>query len=211
MQYTNQILKSIVPQLFATACFLLATPVLANDRGQESVADATAAADAFVCFNGDFSFAVEAVTGWTIDHGVSRTEGVCAATYPTSAAHNTSPFAMAEAVFFITVTPRFREGALMTYDEVQAAVAERMREQKGELEIRNGDPISLAQKSVVVRKYFPDEAKANATAKSWDSFAFVEEKSHVVSIVLSARSRAAHDAAYQSFRNFVRTYRGLSR
>ena len=102
----------------------------------------------------------------------------------------------------------------MSYDEVQTAAADQFRDTKPNLEIRNGDPIQVDGKKVIVRKYFPTPAPApghSGPALSWDSFAYIEEPNHFITLVLSARSREEHDKAYPAFRSYVRTYKFIAK
>lgn len=167
---------------------------------------------AFICFGDGFAFSTEPVAGWSLDQEAGRSDGLCVVGYPGNGKKYAQPMKESPAVLFAMVTTRFREGHLMSYDEVQTATADRFRETKPNLEIRNGDPIQVDGKKVVVRKYFPTPtAEQSAQTLSWDSFAYIEEPHHFISLVLSARSREEHDKAYPAFRSYVRTYKFITK
>jgi len=170
---------------------------------------------AFICFGEGFAFSTESTHGWTLDQEAGRSDGLCVVGYPMpddAAPALTAPFKESPVVLFATVTPRFRDGHLLTYEEVQAMAAERFRASKPNLEIRDGDPIQVDGKKVIVRKFFPHPVGEQTTPDlSWDTFAFIEEPQHVVTLVLSARSRESHDKFYQSFRGYVRTYKSITK
>jgi|GEM_PF-6803688 len=183
--------------------------------GAAAASGAETPSGAFICFGDGFAFATEQVPGWLLDQEAGRPDGLCVVGYrkpANSDAPGAALFKESPVVMFALVSTRFREGHILTYDEIQSATADRFRESKPDLEIRDGDPIQVDGKKVIVRKYFPRPvAGQNATGLSWDSFAYIEEPMHFVTLVLSARSKEEHDRAYQDFRQYVRTYRMITK
>ena len=204
---TNSILIVFISRLFAVTSVLFGLALM-----NPMVLAAETPSGAFICFGDGFAFSTETVTGWTFNQVEGKADGLCVVGYPISSAALTSPFKESPAVTFATVVTRFREGKVMTYQDIQTSMAEKFRESKPNMEIRDGDAIQVDGKKVIVRKYFPHPAEGQApSGLSWDTVAYVEESQHFVTLVLSARSRESHDASYQAFRAYVRTYKFITK
>lgn len=211
--YISLPIRSSVPA--ALKAFAAGVALLGFTCNAFAASGADTPVGAFICFGDGFAFSTEQVPGWILDQEAGRSDGLCVVGYPKPSKSDqpaTLLFKESPAVMFATVTARFHEGHILTYDEIQSATADRFRESKPDLEIRDGDPIQVDGKKVTVRKYFPRPVGAQQTpGLSWDTFAFIEEPQHFVTLVLSARSKEAHDKAYQDFRHYVRTYRLITK
>jgi hypothetical protein len=149
--------------------------------GAAAASGAETPSGAFICFGDGFAFATEQVPGWLLDQEAGRPDGLCVVGYRKPANSDAPGAAL------------FKESPVVMF----ALVSTRFRE---------------GHKKVIVRKYFPRPvAGQNATGLSWDSFAYIEEPMHFVTLVLSARSKEEHDRAYQDFRQYVRTYRMITK
>ena len=152
-----------------------------------------------VVFGDEFAFSIEAPAGWSFAAPEAGRAG--ARCTPTAAAvGDAGPTITAEA----PATPK--GGKPRTSRELTDAETTTARAAHPATRVRYGDPIEMAGQSVVVAKYTPAE---NDAGVPWVTTAFIATKTGGVRVALSAPTRAAHDAAYQAFRNVVRSWREL--
>lgn len=159
---------------------------------------ATFRGKAGLVYGSRYAFIVRAPAAWTLDNQSGKRQGLQVVLYPTGQSWAKSP-----SVMYCQVVPK---GG--TVGGASALIAEeeaRFRSQSPEATVEPLPEIRVGDSATALVRRF-----SGGRNHAFEATAYVEERTVIVSLILSCRTREAFDAALPAFTALVRSYRFLA-
>lgn len=176
----------------AAVSLLLALAFAADLAGQTPGA-------AGIVYGRDHAFAVKAPTGWVLDNSSGREQGLHAVFYPKD-----ETWASAKTVMYANAASKSVPGQ-RTIEELMAYDLEQFRRRAPNVSVTPSTAIKTGDdRTAVVRKFEGDQYG------NFEAVAYIDEKTVVVLLVLSARTKDGLEKAYPAFEELVRSYQFMT-
>jgi hypothetical protein len=151
-----------------------------------------------IVYGSDHAFAIVAPTGWVLDNGAGRNEGLPVVFYPDGQSWRTS-----ETVMYANTASKSAKGQ-ETLEELMAYDVAQFRKRAPGLSVTVLPDIKAKEITATVRRFEGDEHG------NFEAVAYIDEKQTIIMLVLSARTKEGFDRSYTAFEKLVGSYQFLT-
>ena len=151
-----------------------------------------------IVYGSDHAFAIVAPTGWVLDNGAGRNEGLPVVFYPEGQGWRT-----AGTVMYANTASKSVKGQ-ETLEELIAYDISQFGKRAPGLSVTTLPDIMTKKSTATVRRFEGDEHG------NFEAVAYIEEKKTIIMLVMSARTKEGFDRSYAAFEKLVGSYQFLT-